>query len=93
MDRVDTRLGSDLEDLLRHQVRLVGGCGPDQVRLVGEADVGRVAIGLGVDGDGAHAQFLAGADDPQRDLTSVGDQDGVEHEHDLQRREAWVTGV
>ena len=39
----------------------------------------RVAVELGVHGDGAHAQLLAGADDPDGDLAPVGDQDLGEH--------------
>ncbi len=47
--------------------------------LVGKAHVQGVAIGFGVDGHGANAQFLAGADDPQGDFTAVGNQNLAEH--------------
>ena len=47
--------------------------------LVGKAHVQGVAVGLAVDRDRADAQFLAGADDPQRNLTAIGDQDFLEH--------------
>src|SRR4051794_37759537 len=47
--------------------------------LVGQGQVGGVAVGLGEDRDHLHPQVLAGADDPQGDLTAVGDQDALEH--------------
>ena len=48
--------------------------------LVGEAHVQRVLVGLGVDGHGLDAELAAGADDAQRDLAAVGDQDLLEHQ-------------
>ena len=39
----------------------------------------RVAVEVGVHGDGGDAQLLAGADDPDGDLAPVGDQDLGEH--------------
>ena len=47
--------------------------------LVGEPDVQRVLVGLGVHRDGLDAELAAGADDAQRDLPAVGDQDFLEH--------------
>ena len=38
-----------------------------------------VAVGLGVHGDGLDAEFAAGAQDAQRDLAAVGDDDLLEH--------------
>ncbi len=43
--------------------------------LVGEAHVGAVAVGLGIDGDGLDSQFLAGADDANGNFAPVGDED------------------
>jgi hypothetical protein len=42
--------------------------------LVGEPDVQRVLVGLGVDGDGLDAQLAAGHDDSQGDFATVGDE-------------------
>ena len=50
------------------------------IRLIREADVVRVAVELGVDGDGLHAEVPSGPDDPHGDLTTVGDQYLLEHE-------------
>ena len=43
--------------------------------LIGETHGQAVAVGFGIDRDGRDAEILAGADDAQRDLTPVGDQD------------------
>ena len=72
----DLGRGDDARDV---QVALARRRRPDADLLVGEAHVQRLAVGLGVDGDGADAELLAGADDPQRDLAAVGDQDLAEH--------------
>ena len=61
------------------EVALRGGRRADVHGLVGEPDVQRVAVGGRVDGDGLDPELVAGADDPDRDLAPVGDQDAVEH--------------
>jgi hypothetical protein len=43
------------------------------------SSVQRVLVGLRVDGDRLDAEFAARVNDPQRDLTPVGDQDLFEH--------------
>src|SRR5262249_10686012 len=48
--------------------------------LVGQLEVGGAAVGLAVDGDHFDAEVLAGADDPQGDLTAIGNQDTLEHD-------------
>ncbi len=53
--------------------------GADGVGGVGQAHVQRVAVGRGIDRDGADAEAPAGADDADRDFAAVGDQDGFEH--------------
>ena len=64
----------------RHvQVAVGAAGGADADVLVGEADVQRVLVGLGVDRDRLDAQLAAGEDDAQRDLAAVGDQDLLEH--------------
>jgi hypothetical protein len=49
----------------------------EQERLIGHGDVQRVPVGFGVDGDAGEPGVPAGTDDPDRDLTAVGDQDLV----------------
>ena len=49
--------------------------------LVGEADVERVLVGLGIDGHGLDPQFAARTDDAQGNLTAVRNQNLLEHRH------------
>ena len=42
-----------------------------------------VAIGVGIDGDGADAEALQGTDDAARDLAAIGDQHRIEHRRQL----------
>ena len=52
---------------------------PDADALVGELDVHRLPVGGRIDRDGGDAELLGRAQDAQRDLAAVGDQDFVEH--------------
>ena len=61
------------------EIALARRGGTDADRLVGKAHVQRVAVGLGVDGDGAQAQPARGADDAAGDFAAVGNQDALEH--------------
>ena len=47
----------------------------DMNRFVRGAHVGRRGVGIAEDGDRAHAQLVTRADHPERDLTSIGDED------------------
>src|SRR5205823_1334033 len=51
----------------------------DADRPVGQLEVGRAPVRLRIDGDGLDPQLLARADDPERNLTAVGDQDSLKH--------------
>jgi hypothetical protein len=53
---------------------------PEQERLVGVRDVEGLAIALGIDADRADAELPQGAEDADRDLTPICDQNLVEHE-------------
>src|SRR3970282_2235801 len=55
LDGVRAGLASGLDEPFAVEVALLGGRGPDGVGLVGVAHVERVAVRLGVDGDGADA--------------------------------------
>jgi len=68
------------DDLVHHQVRLAARRRPDAHGLVGELDMQRVAIGLGIDRDGRDAHLLRGLDDAARDLASICDQDLAKHD-------------
>ena len=77
--------GLDVGDLGRRddrgdvQVAVCGGCWADADRLISEAQVQAVFVGLAVNRDRLDAQVLAGAQDPERDLAAIGDQDALEH--------------
>src|SRR5262249_23686021 len=73
VDGVDIRDFGGADDG-RHVQVTAGAFGrPDADRLVGEADVGTVAVGFGVDGDGLDAEFFAGGDDTDGNFAAVGD--------------------
>ena len=48
-------------------------------RFVGKTDMQRITVGFAVNGHGADAQFLAGADHPQGDLSAIGNENFLEH--------------
>ena len=72
-------LAAHLEDALDVEVALGRRRAAQQVGLVGARDVQRVAIELGVDRHRGDAHLAQRADDADRDLAAVGDQDLLEH--------------
>ena len=54
-----------------------------QMAAIGELQVRGVAVGLGVDRDDLDAQLLAGSDDSQCDLATIGHQDPLKHREPL----------
>ena len=80
--RVDRDGVGDLgrADDRRHvEVTVARGRRADADGFVGEQHVLQVAVGRGVHGDGLDAELAAGAQDAQRDLAAVGDDDLFEH--------------
>ena len=61
------------------EITFAGRRGADEVGFVGEADMEGGAVGFAEDGDGADAEFAAGAEDAHGDFAAIGDQDFVEH--------------
>jgi hypothetical protein len=74
MDRLALRSFGDLENFLYAQVACAGGGQAERKRLVGFADVPRVSVGIGVDGDRLEPQRAARPDDPTSDLPAIGNQ-------------------
>ena len=68
------------DDAIHREVGLARRRRADAHGFVGEFDVPRVAVGLGVDGDGRDAHRARGADHAAGDFAAVGDQDLLEHE-------------
>ncbi|MNF78710.1 hypothetical protein D3C84_609030 [compost metagenome] len=66
------------------RVQVAGqGVGADAVGFVGTLDVQGVPVGIGVDGHRADAHLGASAHDSDGNLTTVGDQDFLDHELSL----------
>lgn len=66
-----------LDDQVAAQVGVGGGGAGQAHGRVGLPYVQGVGVGVGVDGDGGQAQGAGGAEDADRDLTAVGDQEEV----------------
>jgi len=66
-------------DVGNPQVALGRGRRADADRLVGHPDVERLSLGGRVDGDGLDAELVERADDADRDLTPVRNEDAGEH--------------
>ena len=66
------------DDRRNIQVTRRSGSRADAHRLVGEAHVQRAGVDVGVHGDRRDAELAAGADDAQRDLAAVRDEDLLE---------------
>ena len=61
------------------EIAVAGRRRADADALVGEADVHGVGVGGRMHRHGGDAELLAGAQDAERDLAAVGDEDLVEH--------------
>ena len=79
MDRARPRCLRGREELVDRQVAFRGGRPSDPDRLVREQHVRGPTVHIGVDRDRLEAFLVAGADDPNRDLAAVRDQNLVEH--------------
>ena len=75
MHRLGAGLLAGRDDPVGLQVALAAGRGADVHGLVGQLDMARVPVGVGVDGDGRDAHLLRGLDDAAGDFAAVGDQD------------------
>src|SRR5262249_45070750 len=75
MDGVHVGDFGGADDRGRIQITASALGGSDADRLVGEADMRAVTVGLRVDRDRLNPQFLASADDPNCNFAPVGDQD------------------
>ena len=68
-----------LDDSRDGEVTLCGCCGTDAHGFIGGAHVEGSAIGIGIDGDRCDAEPLAGTDDAEGDLATIGDEELWEH--------------
>ena len=72
---------------------LARGRRPDRDGVVREAHVERAAVGLGVDGDRRDPEVAAGADDPDRDLAAVRDEERAGSPEGRGSRDLSIPGV
>ena len=63
------------------QITLDTGGRADTNTLIGLIKVQRMAVGLGKHRNGPDPQFFAGPDDPQGDLSPIGDEDLGKHDY------------
>ena len=82
MDRVDIGDLRRADDPVGPQVAVRALRAADADGLVGELDVERLDVGLGIDRQGLDAQLAAGANDPKGDFAAVGDEDFLDHRVD-----------
>ena len=80
MNRVHVADFGRAHDAVDLQIALGARRRADADRLVRQLHVERIDIRLRVNGERAHAQLLAGADDAQGDFAAIGDQDFLEHQ-------------
>ena len=72
MDRIDVGDFGGADHLRDVEIAFGAARRADANGFVGETHVQRVAIGFGIHGDRGDSEFLAGADDSQRDFAAVG---------------------
>ena len=80
VDRFDAVLLSRLENSVDAQITLAGWRWAQALGFVGEANVQRSAVGIGIDRHAADPHLAEGADDTNGDLAAVGDQYLAKHE-------------
>src|SRR5260370_573700 len=72
------------------QIAFPGRCRTDAERLVSETHMAGIRIGFRVDCDCLQSQLPASALNAQRDLSTIGDQDLVEHDQRPIRNSGWA---
>jgi hypothetical protein len=85
VDRVDAADFGRADDLIDPQIAVRAAWRADAERLIGQADVHRIGVGLAVNGDRLDPHLATGSNDSQRDLASVGDQNPVVHRRGTER--------
>ena len=93
MQRLGAGLPGGLDQPFDVEVGIAGARGAEQHGFIGERDMQRIAVGLGIDSDGLQSHGPRSADDTHGDLAAVGDQElakttihsGMGHDHILNR--------
>src|SRR4029077_7331090 len=79
MNRVNIADLGRAHDPIDFQITLKAGRRTDTDRFIGELDVQRIDVCFRIDREGANAEFLAGANHPQRDLSAISNENFLEH--------------
>ena len=79
MDRIHVADFRGADDAVDLEVAFRARRGADANRLVGQLDVQRINIRLRINRERPDAEFLAGADNAQRDFAAIGDQNFLKH--------------
>ena len=77
--RLRTGAQARLDDLVGDQIGFTRRSRAEQHRLVGQADMAGVGVGVRIDSDGAHAHAAGGLDDAAGDFSAVGNKNFVKH--------------
>ncbi len=73
MDGIDVGFPRHVDDLVDAQIAFAAGSRADGISFIGVADMQRCAIRFGEDSNRRDPPFLAGAQDPHGNFTSIGD--------------------
>jgi hypothetical protein len=79
VDRLHVGNFRGADDACDLEVAVHRGGRPDTDGLVGQLQVGSIAVGLAEDGDHLDSQVSASADHAQGNFTAVGNQNALEH--------------
>ena len=79
MNRINIADLGRAHDPIDFQITFEAGRRADADRFIGELDVQRIDVCFRIDRERANAEFLAGANDPQRDLSAISNQNFLEH--------------
>ena len=73
VDGVAVGAAGDVDYFIDAQIAFAGRRGADGIGFIGEANVKGGAVGFAENGDGADAEFAAGAEDANGDFAAIGD--------------------
>ncbi len=79
MNRVNIADLGRAHDPIDFQITLKAGRRTDADRFIGELDVERIDVCFRIDRESANAEFLTGANHPQRDFSAISNENFLEH--------------
>src|SRR3954464_7979790 len=80
MNGIRSGTSRDIENLLNVEIRFGGSRRADGISLVRFANMQRSAIDVGIHGYSANAHLVTGADHAYRNLSTIRDEDFLEHQ-------------